>query len=449
MRLSVFGVGYVGLITGACFADRGHSVVAVDKDPDVIARLRRGVPGFYEPGLEEMLARNLEASRLTFTTDPEEAVKQSEVVFLCVGTPPRSDGSSDLEQVEEVARSLAPLLHGYRLIVRKSTVPVNPGRLIERTLRLFAPATASYEVASNPEFLREGSAIHDFLHPDRIVIGADSDRARALLLELYGRDFDCPRVVTDVKTAELIKHASNAFLASKISFINMVSNLCEELGIDVTTVSRGIGLDHRIGSHFLDAGLGFGGSCLPKDLKAFVKIAEEHQVDFSLLQAVERINEDRVGRLLRKIDQALWVVRGKTIGVLGAAFKPDTGDIRDAPSLQVLARLKEAGAVLSVYDPKGAQNLQKIHPPQANFRYAASPYEAATEAHALVILTEWEEFRSLDLARVRSLMCTPIIVDGRNLFAPAELMRKGFEYHTLGRGDVTIPSPQLEILSVS
>ena len=449
MNLGIFGTGYVGLVSAVCFADLGHSVVAVDKDPGVVARLRWGLPGLYEPGLEEMLIRNLEASRLTFTTHPEEAMSRSEMVFLCVGTPPRSDGSSDLMQVEEVARSLAPLLNDYTLIVEKSTVPVNTARLVDRTLGRFAPAACGYEVASNPEFLREGSAIHDFLHPDRIVVGADSERARSLMLDLYGNDFDCPKVVTDVKTAELIKHASNAFLASKISFINMVSNLCEELGIDVTTVSRGIGLDHRIGSHFLDAGLGFGGSCLPKDLKAFVKIAEEHQVDFSLLQAVERINEDRVGRLLRKIDQALWVVRGKTIGVLGAAFKPDTGDIRDAPSLQVLARLKEAGAVLSVYDPKGAQNLQKIHPPQANFRYAASPYEAATEAHALVILTEWEEFRSLDLARVRSLMCTPIIVDGRNLFAPAEMTRKGFEYHTLGRGGATIPNPQLEILSVS
>src|SRR5205807_439518 len=436
MRLSVFGVGYVGLITGACFADRGHSVVAVDKDPDVIARLRRGVPGFYEPGLEEMLARNLEASRLTFTTDPEEAVKQSEVVFLCVGTPPRSDGSSDLEQVEEVARSLAPLLHGYRLIVRKSTVPVNPGRLIERTLRLFALATASYEVASNPEFLREGSAIHDFLHPDRIVIGADSDRARALLLELYGRDFDCPNVVTDVKTAELIKHASNAFLASKISFINMVSNLCEELGIDVTTVARGLGLDHRIGGHFLNAGLGFGGSCLPKDLTAFAKIAEDHGVDFSLLRAVEQINEERAGRLLRKIDQALWVVRGKTIGVLGVAFKPETSDIRNAPSLRIITQLKKAGAVLRVYDPQGAQNLQRLYPPDPTLAYAASPYEAAADAHALVILTEWDEFRSVDLGRIRAIMRTPIIVDGRNLFGPDEMLRKGFEYHSLGRGDI-------------
>jgi len=441
VNIGVFGTGYVGLVSAVCFADLGHSVVAVDKDHQVVAKLTAGEPTLYEPGLKEILTRNLDTSRLAFTTRAEEAVRRSEVLFLCVGTPPRSDGSSDPVQVEEVARSLAPLLDGHKLIVEKSTVPVNTARLLDRTLRWWAPPGCDYEVASNPEFLREGSAIHDFLHPDRIVIGADSDRARSLMLELYGDAFDCPKLITDVKTAELIKHASNAFLASKISFINMISNLCEELEVDVSVVARGIGLDHRIGHHFLNAGLGFGGSCLPKDLQAFVRIAEDFGVDFSLLREVERINEGRVGRLLKKLERALWVVGGKTIGVLGVAFKPNTSDIRNAPSLQVLSRLKDAGAILNVYDPKAASSLEQIHPPNAHLHYAESPYKAAENAHALVILTEWEEVTSLDLARIRSLMRSPIIVDGRNLFNPVEMRERGFEYYSLGRGDVTISEP--------
>lgn len=448
MNLGIFGTGYVGLVSAVCFADLGHSVVAVDKNRQVVERLSAGVPTIYEPGLEEMLIRNLEASRLSFTTHAEQAVPQSEIVFLCVGTPPRLDGSSDLVQVEEVAQGLAPLLDGYKLIVEKSTVPVNTARLIDRTLRWFAPPRCAYDVASNPEFLREGSAVRDFLHPDRIVVGVDSGRARSLMLELYGDDFDCPKLVTDVKTAELIKHASNAFLASKISFMNMVSDLCDELGVDVTAVARGMGLDPRIGSHFLNAGLGFGGSCLPKDLKAFVKIAEEMGVDFSLLRDVERVNEERVDRFLRKIERALWVIGGKTVGVLGGAFKPDTSDIRGAPGVKILGRLKDTGAVLRVYDPKAAPNLGKIYPPDDRLRYVKSPYEAATGAHALVILTEWAEFQSMDLARVRTLMRTPIIIDGRNLFDPAELQRRGFEYHSLGRGDVTMRDPHPAALAV-
>lgn len=441
MNIGVFGTGYVGLVTAVCFADLGHSVVAVDKDHQVVAKLTAGEPTLYEPGLQEKLIRNLDSSRLAFTVHAEEAVRRSEVLFLCVGTPARSDGSSDPAQVEEVVRSLAPLLDHHKLIVEKSTVPVNTARLLERTLRWCAPPGCDYEVASNPEFLREGSAIHDFLHPDRIVIGADSDRARSLMLELYGEDFDCPKLITDVKTAELIKHASNAFLASKISFINMISNLCEELGVDVSDVARGIGLDHRIGPHFFNAGLGFGGSCLPKDLKAFVSIAEDLGVDFSLLRDVERINEERVGRLLKKLERALWVVGGKTVGVLGVAFKPNTSDIRHAPSLKVLSWLKDAGAILNVYDPQAAASLEKSHPPDAGFRYAQSPYDAAENAHALVILTEWEEITSMDLARVRSLMRNPIIVDGRNLFNPLDMRERGFEYYSLGRGDVTISEP--------
>ncbi len=441
MNLAVFGTGYVGLVTCVCFAELGHSVVAVDKDRERIARLADGSPTIFEPGLQEMLVSSLETGRLMFTTSAERAMSASEVVFLCVGTPSHSNGEADLSQVEEVVNGIAPMLDGYKLIVEKSTVPVNTAYWIDRKIRCLAAPTHDYDVASNPEFLREGQAIRDFLHPDRIVIGADSERARSLLLGLYGSDFDCPILATNVKTAELIKHASNAFLATKISFINMISDLCDGLGVDVAVVAKGMGLDPRIGSRFLNAGLGFGGSCLPKDLRAFVRIAEELGIDVSLLRDVERVNEERVDRFMRKIERALWVVGGKTVGVLGGAFKPDTSDIRGAPGLKALARLKEAGAVLRVYDPKAAGNLVKIYPPDGRLDYVDSPYDAATGAHALVILTEWAEFQSMDLARVRSLMRTPIIIDGRNLFDPAEMRRKGFEYHSLGRGDVTMRDP--------
>ncbi len=438
MKLGIFGTGHVGLVTAACFAELGHSVIAVDKDEKVIARLAAGVPTIYEPGLEQMLSRNLELGRLMFTTRAEEAARHAEIVFLCVGTPPRSDGSADPTQLEEVARTLARVLNGYKLIVEKSTVPVNTATWIDLTIRRFTQAEHNFDVASNPEFLREGFAIHDFLHPDRIVVGADSERAKALLLELYGRDFHCPILVTDVKTAEVIKQAANAFLATKISFINMVADLCEEVGVDVTAVAKGLGLDTRIGQAFLNAGLGFGGSCFPKDLKAFMKIANEVGADFSLLREVERINERRADRLLRKVEQALWVVRDKTIGVLGVAFKPETDDIREAPSLKIIPRLKEEGAVLRVYDPRATGNFERVLPPDDRLSYVRSPYEAATGAHVLIILTEWDEFRGLDLDRVRSLMHSPIIVDGRNLFTVHEMRENGFEYFSLGREDVTL-----------
>lgn len=435
MRIGIFGTGYVGLVSAVCFAELGHEVVGVDKDPQVVGRLAEGIPGIYEPGVHQHLAANLAAKRLRFTTRPEEAMKRSEIVFLCVGTPAQSDGRADLGQVEEVARGIAPLLNGYTLIVEKSTVPANTAHWIARTLRRFAGTGRDFDVASNPEFLREGSAIQDFLHPDRIIIGADTERARALLLGLYSTGFDCPVLVTDVKTAELIKHTANAFLAAKISFINLVADLCEELGVDVTTVARGIGLDPRIGNRFLDAGLGYGGSCFPKDIRAFVHIAEESGVDFALLREVERINRERVGRLLKKIERALWIVRGKVIGVLGLAFKADTDDVREAPSLRVIPALEHAGASLRIYDPRAMENFKKLHPPTDRLAYVDSIEDAAQGAHALLILTDWHEFRSLDFERLRALMRTPIVIDGRNLFNPADLRARGVEYYSLGRGD--------------
>ena len=437
MRLGIFGTGYVGLVTSVCFAELGHSVVAMDKDSDVVTRLSDGALTIYEPGLQELLRSNLRAERLSFTTDAGEALDSAEVVFLCVGTPSRSDGRADLSQVEQVVRGIAPLVDGYKLIVEKSTVPVNTAYCIDRAIRQLG-VEAECEVASNPEFLREGSAVHDFLHPDRIVIGADSERARGLLLELYQHDFGCPILVTSVKMAELIKHTANAFLATKISFINMVADLCEKVGGDVDTIARGIGLDHRIGTHFLRAGLGFGGSCFGKDLKAFVRIADEAGVDFALLREVEKINTSRVDALLKKLDQALWVLRDKTVGVLGVAFKDNTDDIREAPSLRIIPRLLESGVTLRIYDPQAAGKLATLYPADEQLTYVESAYEASRGAHALLVLTEWEEFQSLDFARVRSLMRTPVIVDGRNLFEAGRMRKHGFEYYSLGRGDAIL-----------
>ncbi len=401
LKLGIFGTGYAGLVTSVCLAQLGHTVTAIDKDPDIVASLSDGRPTIHEPGLPELLTNNLQTGRLRFTTQAEDAMAAAEIVFLCVGTPPRADGRADLAQVEEVARTIAPLLDGYKLIVEKSTVPARTADWIDWTIRRLAGREHPFDVASNPEFLREGSAVRDFLQPDRIVIGADSGRARSLLLDLYEPSFDCPIVVTSVTTAELIKQTANA-------------------------------------GHFLSAGLGFGGSCLPKDLSALIKVAEDNGVDVSMLRDVEHINTARVDRLLAKVERALWVLRHKVIGILGVAFKPDTDDIRGAPSLGVVPRLHGAGSILRIYDPAAGPNLQRLYPPDDRLTYANSALEAARDAHALLILTDWNEFRSLDLGQMRSLMRTPIIVDGRNLFEPAQVQAAGFEYYSLGRGEATL-----------
>jgi UDPglucose 6-dehydrogenase len=437
-KIGIFGTGYAGLVTSVCLAQLGHVVIAVDKDPEIVASLADGRPTIHEPGLPELLSSNLETGRLRFSTQPEDAMDGAEIVFLCVGTPPQTDGRADLAQVEEVARTIAPLLDGYKLIVEKSTVPARTASWIDWTIRRLAGREHAFDVASNPEFLREGSAVRDFLQPDRIVIGADSERARSLLLGLYQRSFDCPILMTNVTTAELIKHVANTFLATKISFINLVSDLCDQLGVDVATVAKGVGLDPRIGSDFLHAGLGFGGSCLPKDLSALAKVAEDHGVKVGLLREVEHINKTRVDRLMAKIERALWVLRNKVVGVLGVAFKGDTDDIRGAPSLAILRRLHGAGAILKIHDPAAMNSLKPLFPAGDRLSYLDSPYEAARDAHALLILTDWKQFQSLDFDRLRSLMRTPIIVDGRNLFEPATLQAHGFEYYSLGRGDVTL-----------
>src|SRR3989475_2506710 len=336
MRLGIFGTGYAGLVTAVGLAEVGHTVTAIDKDPDIVPRFADGPQTIHDPGLQELLTANLDSGRLRFTTQAEDAMSASDIIFLCVGTPPRADGQAGLSQVEEVSRTIAQQLDGYKLVVEKSTVPARTAYWIDTTIRRLAGPEHEFDVASNPEFLREGSAVRDFLEPDRIVIGADTERARSLLVDLYRGSFDCPIVMTSVTTAELIKQTANAFLATKISFINMVSDLCEELGVDVATVARGVGLDPRIGSHFLKAGLGYGGSCLPKDLSALIRVAEDNGVNVGLLGEGEGVNTARVDRLLAKVERALWVLRNKVIAVLGVAFKSDTDDIRRAPSLEVV-----------------------------------------------------------------------------------------------------------------
>ena len=442
MRLGIFGTGYAGLVTSVCLAQLGHTVTAMDTDAGIVARLSQGIATIHEPGLPELLRANLEAGRLRFTTQAEDAIAGSDIIFVCVGTPPRSDGRADLCQVEEVARTIAHQLDGYKLIVEKSTVPARTARWITWTIRRLAGPQHEFDVASNPEFLREGSAVRDFMHPDRIVIGADSGRARSLLLDLYKPRFDCPIVVTSVTTAEFIKQTANAFLAAKISFINVMADLCDALGVDVRTVAQSIGMDPRIGADFLNAGLGFGGACLPKDLSALITVAEENGVDIGMLKEVQRINTARADRLLAKIERALWIVRHKVVAVLGVAFKANTDDIRGAPSLTVVPWLHDAGANLRIYDPAAMPRLQALYPPDDRLVYAESAMDAARDANALVILTDWDEFRCLDLDRLRSVMRSPIIIDGRNLFTPTQLEAAGFEYYSLGRGDVTPRSDQ-------
>jgi len=433
MDITVIGAGYVGLITATCFAEVGHYVICAEKVKEKVKKLNAGEPIIYEPGLKEMMRKNLDKGRLTFTSNVVEAVRNTDLIFVCVGTPQREDGKADLSQVEEVARLVAENLKGYKLVVEKSTVPVKTAWWIKRTIRLYSRKNpVEFDIASNPEFLKEGSAIQDFMHPDRIVIGVENKRAKEILLKLY-KDFNCPVLLTDVNTAELIKHAANAFLATKISFINMVADLCEKTGADIELVAKGMGMDVRIGPHFLKAGIGYGGSCFPKDVKAFIKIAEEHQVDFGLLREVDKINLSRCNKFMEKIYQALWIPRDKLIGVLGLAFKPNTDDIREAPSIKIIKWLYEEGAYLKLYDPQAMDNMKAIYVANERLQYVNSPCEAAKGAHALLILTEWEEFKQLDLKEIKQKMETPIIVDGRNIYDPTNMKNLGFEYFCIGR----------------
>jgi len=433
MKIAVIGTGYVGLVTAAGLAEFGHAVVGADKAADKIERIARGELPIYEPGLEELLKSNLKRGNLTFSEDLDKTIRASDVIFVCVGTPQGEDGSADMSQIEEVSRQIAENLNGYKVVVEKSTVPVKTSSWIKRTITLYKKSDIHFDIASNPEFLREGSAVPDFLRPDRIIIGVETERARDILVKIYENAKD-RLLITNIDTAELIKHASNSFLAMKISYINLMANLCEKTEADIEQVAKGMGLDPRIGNLFLKAGLGFGGSCFPKDLKALIKIGEDLGVDMSLLKETDRINAERSKLFLEKIKKALWILKDKKIAILGLAFKPDTDDIREAPSIKLIANLLNEGAVLRLYDPKAQNNMKELYPEdKTRIQYCRTPYKAANGANALLLCTEWKEFIDLDLKKVKNLMDNPIIVDGRNIFNPAEVRKIGFEYYSIGR----------------
>ncbi len=433
MRVTIIGTGYVGLVSGACFADFGHQVVCVDKDAAKVAALSRVEIPIFEPGLAELVATNVREGRLEFTTDPGGPVRDADIVFLAVGTPSRrGDGHADLSYLYAAAGEIAPALSGFTVVATKSTVPVGTGDEIERIIRKDRP-DADFAVVSNPEFLREGAAIRDFKLPDRIVIGTEDARAREVMNALYRPLYlnAAPIMFTSRRTAELVKYAANAFLATKITFINEIADLCEQTGADVQEVARGIGLDNRIGGKFLHAGPGFGGSCFPKDLIALMKTAQDHKVPLRIVEAVAAVNDARKSAMARKVAGALGGdARGKTVAVLGLTFKPNTDDMREAPSVALIAALQEAGAKIKVYDPAGMEAAKKV---LAKVIYCDGPYSCAEGADALVIVTEWEQFRALDFGRIKKLMAGAVVVDLRNIYPPDEIRALGFAYHCVGR----------------
>ena len=432
MEIAIIGSGYVGLVTGTCFAEVGHDVICVDNDERKVKALQSGTIPIYEPGLEDLVHRNVAARRLRFTTSIEDGVDHSQIVFIAVPTPPQSDGSVDLTYIERVAREIASVLKSYRVIVDKSTVPVKTGEKVADTIRRYNKTGAEFDVVSNPEFLREGCAVDDLMHPDRIVIGANSDRALALMRKIY-EPFMAPVMVTDINSAELIKHAANSFLALKISYINAVSAICEASGADVEKVADGIGADKRIGRSFLNAGLGYGGSCFPKDIAAFIAISEQLGTPFNLLKEVQRINDNQRDRFVKKLRQTLWVLKEKRLAVWGLTFKPDTDDVRSSVAIELVNDLSREGAHIFAYDPKGIPKVRdlKLCPDAV---LVSSPLEAVRDAEALIIATEWSEFENVDFSEVKRLMHTPLIFDGRNLLDPNTMRDFGFQYHGIGRG---------------
>jgi len=432
MHIAVIGSGYVGLVTGACFAEFGVDVTCVDVDAEKIAQLAAGKTTIYEPGLDQLVKKNLQAGRLRFTTDSPSAIQQSLVIFLAVGTPPSPDGSADLSYVEDAARKIAEHIDSYKVVVTKSTVPVGTGKHLAALIRKHQPRPAEFSVVSNPEFLREGAAISDFMRPDRVVIGSGDQEAIAIMRDLYRPLYliETPFVITSLEGAELIKYAANAFLATKISFINEIATLCEKVGCDVHEVARAIGMDRRIGSKFLHAGPGFGGSCFPKDILALSAIARQYSSPSRIVDAVIEVNYQQRLAMVPKIDQLADGLNGKRIAVLGLAFKPETDDMRDAPSVEIIRGLVERGAIVSAYDPVAAHEARKLLP---EIEYAADEYEAATGSEVLVFMTEWNQFRALDMERIRGLMKVPRIADLRNIYEPADMREMGFEYVGVGR----------------
>jgi len=438
VRIAIIGMGHVGLPTALGFASLGWTVLGVDSSEALISLIRAGKVPFYEPGLDELLKQQLDKNFFP-VVDMDEAIRQATILFLCVGTPQKENGQADLSQVEAAARTIAHNLNGYKLIVEKSTVPAITAQWICRTIRRFAtngnsnPQSLDFDVASNPEFLQEGVALRNISRPERIVCGVESVRARRMLEEVY-RSVPARVLITGTSTAEIIKHAANSFLSMKISFINMVSDLCDAIGADVSQVAEGIGMDPRIGSAFLQAGIGFGGYCFPKDLRAFIYLGEEYGIDFSLLKKVEEINEKRTEMFIKKLRNALWVLHDKTIAVLGLSFKAGTDDTRESPSLRIVDALRKEGATLRLYDPKAMPLLKRVvAEEEGKLTYCESPYAAAANAQALLVLTDWAEYKLLDWARLRELMELPLIVDGRNLLDPDTIRDAGFEYISMGR----------------
>jgi len=430
--LAIIGTGYVGLVTGACFAEVGHTVLCVDNDQRKVDMLTAGGIPIYEPGLEDLVKRNVAAGRLRFSASTAEAVQEADVIFICVPTPPQPDGSVDLSFIEGVAREIAANLTGYRIIVDKSTVPVKTGEKVAETIRRYARTKVDFDVVSNPEFLREGFAVDDLMHPDRVVVGVSGPRPAALMREIY-EPFKAPIIVTDTNSAELIKHAANSFLALKISYINAIANICEASGANVLEVANGMGMDERIGRRFLNAGIGFGGSCFPKDLSAFIKISETLGHDFRLLKEVQRINADQMDRFVKKITDTLWVLKDKRIGVLGLAFKQNTDDVRLSPAIELCQRLLKEGASLRVHDPKAMEKAKAILPPGPNVEYVESMQAVPEGCDAVAIATEWPEFGKLDWAAARHQMIAPILFDGRNLLDRHEMESLGYLYKGIGR----------------
>jgi UDPglucose 6-dehydrogenase len=431
MNISIIGSGYVGLVSGACFAELGNHVICADNDMKKITALKKGKVPIYEPGLVELIASNLKNKRLKFTSSLKEAVRSSEVIFIAVGTPALENGEADLTGVENVARSIAQNMDGYRLIVEKSTVPVETCAWIKKTIATYVKKKLKFDVVSNPEFLREGSAINDFNHPDRIVLGLETVKAKEIMTNLY-QPLNRPILITNIKSAELIKHASNAFLATKISFINALSQICDRVGADVQEVAKGMGLDNRIGRYFLHAGIGYGGSCFPKDLEAFITIAEKLGYDFKILKAVKNTNQEQKDFVLQKIKDALWIIRDKSIAVLGLAFKPNTDDLRNSPSIDLINALIQEGAKIKVYDPKAMEKARAI---LKKVTFCKDAYQAALGADCLIIATEWNEFKELDFVKIKRKLKRALVVDGRNIYDPKLLIGLGFTYIGVGRGN--------------
>ena len=429
MKIAVIGAGYVGLVTAACFSELGNKVVCIDIDESKIRKLNEGIIPIYEPGLEELVKKNRKENRIIFSTDLRKSIRESEIIFICVGTPPKDNGDADLSAVENVARTIAEAMDSYKVIVEKSTVPVKTGEKVEKSIKSYNSHKVDFDVVSNPEFLREGSAVDDFMHPDRIVIGCESRRAKEFMEKLYA-PLKSKILFTDIKSAEIIKHASNSFLATKISFINAIANICELAGADVEQVAEGMGMDKRIGRPFLDAGIGYGGFCFPKDAEAFIRISEKLGYDFKLLKATQEINYGQRKHFVKKIEKSLWVVKDKTIGVLGLAFKPNTDDMRFAPSIDIIQALQKEGAKIKAYDPESMERSKEIF---NDIEYCDNPYDAAKNADALLILTEWDEFKEMDLKKIKSLMKHNLIIDGRNIYNPSDMKKEGFNYISVGR----------------